>query len=1498
MKKMAAVLVLALMCVCLGSCFVIGPGGTGEKEENLIYDSTTDVYLVYDPTAISETNVNLVIDKFAGVGINIKPRSKDSEAMEHEIVIGNVGRKVSDAAYVQLDRIDKNGENDYRYCVYSDGASVAVAFDEDQYGFTCDAAVEYFAENYVKSKLVLEQGSAAKVSFDLYEYLSDKDEVSYAKYWESVSSKAGESGADIVSALQYLYSIYDGAGLVSWFANLYDPDICVCKSLYGESECSNTQWCHTGGFYFSNSARNTVGFLPDAESTRQTVTFIEESGILTGVGSNYSDLLPDDVDTAIKNFCYNLQDPDGYFYHPQWGKAIGTSRRARDYNWCIDILSDYGVTPKYKTIADVPTDVSAELLPSRMGTSSVTAVSKVVLAESETLIPEHLQSVENFKKYLIELDIPGNSYSAGNTLSSQSSQIRARGEEYGRVLIEHLNSCQNANGTWHHTLGYDAVNGVMKISGVYSGFKAAIPNAKAACLASFAAISSDEEVGSIVDIWNAWEAFDRVMTNIKNFGESGLDEEIRNEILPDAADAIRATRDKLTVFRISDGSFIYQASRKTSGISMGAQVSVTGTEEGDVNATVIGTTNMVSSIFHCLKLGKAVPLTLVKERVIFLDILSEVKAVNKSGTLDEEPSPITFDYYEEGEVPTELRIYSKGNSRIVNDDRDEESKVFLFNSIEGSGDYFKINTSGYKTSAAGMVFESDFCFDSSSSRNNSLLRLEMGADGDTDNVYRIVFGTTESGVDISEQSSSSSSKNVTNHLASVEYGQWFNLKVIYYKGDHNTVRIKVFLDGKLLAVSDNYYDKDGVKLSGEGRPNTDLSECRFYVLKNYVLDLYLDNIRSYYTKQTYQYEPLHEDYRYLPDALDVDAISDDGVSYGFEDMAPGENYPENLIVNKGDGTASVVSSEDGNMLSLGGGASAIIPSVKRTKTVNSDSVSLDLLANGFSSEDAVSIRFTDRNTGNAEIFTLTVKTVTDGDKTCLAVYDSTGEAVEGIKAPVDEKITLTVDYYAKESLAIVYINGEKCGMVYVKGKANLTFGKAVITASGSGSILIDNLSAERTLKDFESATAPKYDGKIYDFTDGIDSGITVNGNGISAEDADGDTKLKFVGSASSSSAVKIPILERDDILSFTELSFDINFLDWKKDGVSRRIAFTDTDGNVIVSFALVISDGKVGVAEATALGIHYPMTEFDPADGANLRFEFYERRGITKVFVNGEFAFASALCYSADNASLTPAYTVISSGDIGGVVLLDNIISDRFDRLYIANETSGNKENGASTLTFNYSNGTSYPSGIITDINSGAPKPGVVEALRNGGADKVLKFESAANSSGMDELIFSVTESVENELSYVFEADFAVMEHSGSSGFLQLQLRSSGDEMIEITFTVKDGHVSIYQKNYATGSNGEEILVSDLGEWFNLRVEYYVVEEDGAREARTKVYVDGTEVFVSDLLYKDVTEAASPIDSVALKITKKPSGVLYVDNVSLKESLEEYDGKDVSYVAE
>ena len=138
-------------------------------------------------------------------------------------------------------------------------------------------------------------------------------------------------GTEMADALKYLYRIYDER-MYLWIAGLWEPEI--------------------GAFYFSNSGRDTEGYLPDIESTIQAMRYMDTAGLTAAKDVDEAAKVLSDMKTKIARYAESLQDEDGYFYHPQWGKDITVSRRGRDLGWASGAIKDYGGTFKYPSPLD------------------------------------------------------------------------------------------------------------------------------------------------------------------------------------------------------------------------------------------------------------------------------------------------------------------------------------------------------------------------------------------------------------------------------------------------------------------------------------------------------------------------------------------------------------------------------------------------------------------------------------------------------------------------------------------------------------------------------------------------------------------------------------------------------------------------------------------------------------------------------------------------------------------------------------------------------------------------------------------------------------------------------------------------------------------------------------------------------------------------------------------------------------------------------------------
>ena len=404
--------------------------------------------------------------------------------------------------------------------------------------------------------------------------------------WNSLADGAGR---ELHDAIRDFYSLYSPE-LMTWLAELYDPTV--------------------GGFYYSRSARDNESvdwngrsyeLLPDAESTCQALGIIASSGITDG--KPYTAILPEWMQSDIADYIWGMQDPDGYFYHKQWGKEIGLSRRGRDLAWCRSMLTAFGRDMRYPTIVSSDSQNKS----------------------TETLIPDHLSSREKFIEYLDSLDVKNKSYPAGNNLSAQSIQIKSLG--LMDVCIDYLTERQNPEtGLWHSEPGYYGVNGLMKISGVYNSAGRPMPHSREAAMSAIEAISSTEPIRAVVDLWNTWVAVGRITDNLRRLGgDDGAREAdaITAELMQRAPAAIRQSREKLLPFRKECSSFSYLVDRSASH-SQGMPVALPQTAEGDVNATMIGSTHMLGSIFSSLGLSNySIPLFGRNERDEFLAVLEK-----------------------------------------------------------------------------------------------------------------------------------------------------------------------------------------------------------------------------------------------------------------------------------------------------------------------------------------------------------------------------------------------------------------------------------------------------------------------------------------------------------------------------------------------------------------------------------------------------------------------------------------------------------------------------------------------------------------------------------------------------------------------------------------------------------------------------------------------------------------------------------------------------------
>lgn len=124
------------------------------------------------------------------------------------------------------------------------------------------------------------------------------------------------------------------------------------------------------------------------------------------------------------------------------------------------------------------------------------------------------------------------------------------------------------------------------------------------------------------------------------------------------------------------------------------------------------------------------------------------------------------------------------------------------------------------TSKSGLVFQ--LCMDSNYKR---AYMINVRASGGVVSMY-----------DAANKGGALAATNtdITSNAANV--GEWFNLKIEFYKGTSDTIRFKIYVNGEQVATSSNYY-RDA---NGDAPINT-VTGVYFYTMLTSNADIYVEN---------------------------------------------------------------------------------------------------------------------------------------------------------------------------------------------------------------------------------------------------------------------------------------------------------------------------------------------------------------------------------------------------------------------------------------------------------------------------------------------------------------------------------------------------------------------------------------------------------------------------------------------------------------------------------
>ena len=1489
-----------------GNTNVTPEGPTGEDAPDgtpgLIFNSASQLTVIVTDEEFPSNMASDIIwalKENLGSRLSVKYDDKDAAA-EHEIILGRADNRVaSHMAYSRLEEImgsDTVGKGGY--AVYSDGSSLALACTNELGTQHLEDIVAEMVSWAGNVSLVRERGVVSAKIYDMYEIYAAEDAARREADFATIEKQLGKAFAD---ALRDFYQRAYSSDIVEWLANLYEPRVCVCDNyVNGIKVClhptdkDGNDLCSNGGFYYSNSARNTYGFRPDIESTYQALTFMEMSGMLDEFGGKFGGFIDGQLRADIVAFTKSLQNPDGYFYHPQWSiedSRAHWSRVSRDLMWSTGILGQFKAQPYYNTPdgsmygpgSRPQTTPSAELLTTRLSDSAVSAVSKVV--PTATNLPDHLKSPEALKTYLSKwkMDVFGSGYTAANDLAAQVSLLEEADKQLGGtlrpVIFDYLNEKINPDtGFWRAEVDYDGANTLFKAIMVYSAFGEYFPAAEVAAESCLALLGSEEVPGHVCCVYNTWYNIAGLIGNIKKCHPSADRVNIANGILARmrelAPTALRNTIDKTLIFRREDFSFSYFAD-KASQTSQGMPV-CTGVLEGDINASIICSGGLLQHISQALSVSLP-SIFGTYELAVFMDIIE----TNESSIKDSLPPDVIADFENESpgiETQSVGVANGSGGSGIVEKDPlNPNNQALHFTSFNKSGTWnaITIPNNTYKFDTNCLVLEGDFMFSKEGTSQGTLAQFYMGSMGKK-SAYLMTIDITSTHVVVNEESTDVYNDSFRRQIGKFKLDEWFKLRIEYYCGKddeelgitaHETTRIKIYTNDELVAVSANYYDQNGAKFAnGTGTPNDEIASALFYVMSYCNTDAYFDNLYLGYKKIEYKSEKDTKGLLFNEDA------EGDRLEYSFDE----NELPEDMTLT---GSSITVENEKLTFLKNGGTSTLKIPQNQRAPLSNVYSIGFD-------------VKFDSTGVAEGGLFTIKLKSARGTD---IATYTMRCAKIDGALALVPlykgstvlpsaavfddgESHHLEFAFFVESATTLIYKDGQfiastEQGVVAKHYLHEMDY--VQIENNGKALLTLDNLYCEKRVGNFAEEVEPKIEREQLDFSSGSLSdmeNLTTNGrieNGM----------LNIAGSYA-----VIAANERSPYVSAYQFYMDINTTRYNSQSPTY-VRFIDANGNTVIGIAMVERDGMMYFYEMLnddTYGEYVGAATYNGA--ASMLFNFFAGEKVIEVYVNGVLVLLSG---QMNGANEKIAAIKVSSAS----ALVNNLYLDGITLTYTAPKVDAlTKDDTDEVITYDYSSLGNLPIRMTCDNNINQ-NCSIEYVERDGTLTKALVYNKVKDPY-VNGVRFNFADG-QYHANMSFSTDIKLLGGMTTGGWrstfsVYLANQSGGTHMYIITFNVgSDKHLYMNLESASDSSKKDLGLLPEDG-WFNLRID--MQNGDGTNNPftgnRISVYIDGSEVYSGNGFYGSASGQEKPNLGSVYQVMFLPvtgsTGTIYFDNTVLK----------------
>ncbi len=326
---------------------------------------------------------------------------------------------------------------------------------------------------------------------------------------------------------------------LDWLIGMYDPK--------------------SGGMYYSGSSRDNEQFEPDIESTTQTVSLLQNLGLINTDENGIATDVPEWFAAGACEFLRSRQDEsDGYFYDPIYRDISPKSKKERNTSFTVEALKTLGMSPLYLTATQRLSD-----------TVNADDNDQSMYATKESYLEWLDKNAEE----------RGDSYHWGSDLACARPMIIASGHLH--TTVEWLKKRQNTqNGTWEDEFNMTAVNGVLKIRGYFNENTEVFPNYDT-YIRNTVEFTKTFEPEFAAYAWNPIGSVKRIIETLP----VEPSDDIKALISESAADMVANTTVQIRRFRQPDGGFGY-STKGSSPRSNRVTVSL-GLTEGDVNALAL-----------------------------------------------------------------------------------------------------------------------------------------------------------------------------------------------------------------------------------------------------------------------------------------------------------------------------------------------------------------------------------------------------------------------------------------------------------------------------------------------------------------------------------------------------------------------------------------------------------------------------------------------------------------------------------------------------------------------------------------------------------------------------------------------------------------------------------------------------------------------------------------------------------------------------------------------